>query len=76
MREYVNKKTISKDVPDLDSNYSLVTIKKHKWSRYGIIYRILYWLLVILLACLIIAGLHFALKADFGQCSSYDFKCT
>lgn len=76
MREYINKKTISKDESDSGSNYSLTLKKERKWSKFSVVYRILYWFLVMLLACLIVAGLHFALKADFGQCSSYDIKCT
>lgn len=49
--------------------------KKRKWYQYGIIYRVLYWCLVMLFLVLVVVALHFGLKVEFGQCSAYDIKC-
>lgn len=57
------------------SPYSVAPQKNKKWYKYGIIYRVLYWFLVMLFLILVVLALHFGLKVEFGQCSAYDIKC-
>lgn len=57
------------------SPYSVAPQKNKKWYKYGIIYRVLYWCLVMLFLILVVLALHFGLKVEFGQCSAYDIKC-
>ncbi|XP_017125596.1 uncharacterized protein LOC108144961 [Drosophila elegans] len=38
-------------------------------------WRLVYWLGVLILVAGIGVGMYFTLKADFGECSSYDVRC-
>ncbi|KAH8394893.1 hypothetical protein KR222_008627 [Zaprionus bogoriensis] len=53
------------------STHSLPPKKRIKSN----IYRTAYWILIFSIIAALVIGLHFALKADFGECSSYDIKC-
>lgn len=76
LRHSVTQSSAKNDNLNHSTLFTPAPQKRKKWYKYGIIYRVLYWCLVMLFLLLILVALHFGLKVEFGQCSAYDIKCS
>ncbi|KAH8355708.1 uncharacterized protein LOC110189000 [Drosophila serrata] len=39
------------------------------------LWRVIYWIGILILVVLLCVGMYFTLESDFGDCSSYDVRC-
>ncbi|EDW61690.1 uncharacterized protein Dvir_GJ22188 [Drosophila virilis] len=46
-----------------------------KYKDTHIIFRFVYWAIVFIVLGMLVTGLYYTLKSDFGQCSSHDVRC-